>query len=684
MVLIGLSALGFHIWNDGLLNIKKGSPDLLLHGVDYQGNICGISDIVKHNEFVWHPNILGVNPDSNGKLAPPFLSVCVISCPNFGEVITDIYGEYSSWKASYDTQPSNILYNCKSTTVSMSSTDTVDSSILIFGDFVNSASIIGVAGFVLSMIVSFLYLLIIRMPCVLRITVWLCIYIALALFAAGGYSFLSRSKSLSKSCDSKDNECGVEVVLLKAAGVVLSCSAVLWLSLVCMMRRRIALAINLIRECATALTGMVLLLFLPLLQSALFAGFTAVWTYFCVYLVSSGSVDTHVDAVTGMSFKTISYDSQAKNAIYFLVFVWFWSIGFIEAMGQIVSAHSVLSWYFAPRRSQIGSDSVLRAVCVAVRYHMGTAAMGSLAIALLRTLRMGLEYLQRKLAVQCGGCVGGQRLLRYCCCCVACLLLCFERCIKFMNKHAYIQCALTGSPFCLSAKRAFVIIARNLGRLAAVTVVGDFVVLVGKLSITLTCGGAAYLYLTSGNVANNGVALPVCFVCFVAFFTATMFLGVLSATADALLQACIVDEELQQLLANSGERELQGEGRDKDLRHLLVEQAEQWAAGEAVQAYDSLTEDDCSLQFLLCHDEQYMAADSASSSLDSASDSKELEAGGRDVTAVSPFSVEFSPTTATNGNQQPCHIPADRTGRYSTMPRPAQPTAAKKGTHFQW
>jgi len=74
----------------------------------------------------------------------------------------------------------------------------------------------------------------------------------------------------------------------------------------------------------------VLLLFLPLLQSALFAGFTAVWTYFCVYLVSSGSVDTHVDAVTGVSFKTISYDSQAKNAIYFLVFVWFWRFFYSE------------------------------------------------------------------------------------------------------------------------------------------------------------------------------------------------------------------------------------------------------------------------------------------------------------------------------------------------------------------
>lgn len=69
--------------------------------------------------------------------------------------------------------------------------------------------------------------------------------------------------------------------------------------------------------------------------------------------------------------------------------------------------------------------------------------------------------------------------------------------------------------------------------------VGDFVVLVGKLSITLTCSAAAYIYLTRvrGEASGQGgVILPVVLVCFVAFYTATMFLGVLSATADAMLQ----------------------------------------------------------------------------------------------------------------------------------------------------
>lgn len=90
------------------------------------------------------------------------------------------------------------------------------------------------------------------------------------------------------------------------------------------MREQIALAIGLIRESAKALSSMVLLCLLPLVQTALFVGFTAIWCLFCVYLVSSGTVITHVDASTGLSYKTMSFDSRAKDAIMFMVFVWFW------------------------------------------------------------------------------------------------------------------------------------------------------------------------------------------------------------------------------------------------------------------------------------------------------------------------------------------------------------------------
>jgi hypothetical protein len=45
-------------------------------------------------------------------------------------------------------------------------------------------------------------------------------------------------------------------------------------------------------------------------------------------------------------------------------------------------------------------------------------------------------------------------------CCSLCLW-CFEKFIKFINKNAYIQCAITSHNFCVSAKDAFFLITRN-------------------------------------------------------------------------------------------------------------------------------------------------------------------------------------------------------------------------------
>jgi hypothetical protein len=209
MTCIGLSALGIPYFGNSLIKIKAGNPQLLLHGVDYQGNICGISSTVSDAKYTWNPNIAGTNADNNGKYAPPFLSVCVSRCPHEGDEITDIYGTYGTWKSQYDsTAP---LYNCISKSFSSQYTDSADTTVLIFRSFIESAATVGVSGFVLASIVSLLYLFIIRIPLVLRMAVWLCIYLILGILVAGGYSLLTRARFISRSCTSADNECKVEV-----------------------------------------------------------------------------------------------------------------------------------------------------------------------------------------------------------------------------------------------------------------------------------------------------------------------------------------------------------------------------------------------------------------------------------------------------------------------------------------
>jgi hypothetical protein len=177
-----------------------------------------------------------------------------------------------------------------------------------------------------------------------------------------------------------------------------------------------------------------------------------------------------------------------------------------------------------------------------VRYHVGTAAFGSSVIAIMRAVRVSFEFLKARLKSK-------RTVQNWLCklpmCIASCALWFLEKILKFLNKHAYIQCAFFGTSFFTSARFAFKLIVRNLGRTAAVSVVSDLVVLVGKLLITLICSIAAYYYMTH-HMKNelNGFVLQTLLVAFLAFFTATLFLGVLSGAADTLLQASIVEEEI--------------------------------------------------------------------------------------------------------------------------------------------
>ena len=52
--------------------------------------------------------------------------------------------------------------------------------------------------------------------------------------------------------------------------------------------------------------------------------------------------------------------------------------------------------------------------------------------------------------------------------------------MKFINRNAYIIVAIKGYTYCGSAIRAFKLIVNNIGRLAAVNVIGDALIFLGK------------------------------------------------------------------------------------------------------------------------------------------------------------------------------------------------------------
>lgn len=68
-----------------------------------------------------------------------------------------------------------------------------------------------------------------------------------------------------------------------------------------------------------------------------------------------------------------------------------------------------------------------------------------------------------------------------------------EKIMKFINRNAYIIVAVKGKGYCESAMRAIKLIVLNVARLAAVNVIGDALIFLGKITVVLAAGSIAFL-----------------------------------------------------------------------------------------------------------------------------------------------------------------------------------------------
>eukprot|EP01031_Cornospumella_fuschlensis_P029737 gene29737-35905_t len=319
---IGLAAMGI-IHSDV---INKGNPKLLTHGVDYEGNICGVDSPVQHLPKKIFPNFDLTTVSSTGEYVPALFAVCVESCPSQGDTIEDPYGTYGSWVASDNSR--DFLNACLFSSESAGNT----SLVTLLSDLAQTSMLIGLLGFVLACILSLGFLLIVRIPLLLRVVVWSCAFVVQLLLSVGALYFLylsgQRNGGYSTLC-----HCSTEVLLLRTVGSVLLVCALLWASVLGFWRSRIALAISLVRESAAALTYMPLICFLPLLQTALYVGVTAVLLLYAVFLATSGQVHTATDSATGISYSYLTLDVPTQRAMVLVCFAWLWSIGWLEGVG---------------------------------------------------------------------------------------------------------------------------------------------------------------------------------------------------------------------------------------------------------------------------------------------------------------------------------------------------------------
>ena len=113
--------------------------------------------------------------------------------------------------------------------------------------------------------------------------------------------------------------------------------------------------------------------------------------------------------------------------------------------------------------------------------------------------------------------------------------------MRFVNRNAYVVCAVSGQNFCSSASEAFSLLLRNAARVVVLDSVTDFLLLLGRLVIVSAVGiGSFYVFDHRVDFLNphlpntNYYLVPVITTTLGAFFITSVFFSVYSMAIDTI------------------------------------------------------------------------------------------------------------------------------------------------------
>ncbi|KAM6948272.1 choline transporter-like protein 5-A [Aplochiton taeniatus] len=288
------------------------------------------------------------------------------------------------------------------------------------------------------------------------------------------------------------------------------------------LRRRVQVAIALLREASRAISYIMSTLFYPIITFFLLAVCISYWLVTAVFLASSGEAiykvmapDPHcphgnrtcdpetfnqssvpaVCAGAQCTFVLYGGESALHRYLFLLqlsnLLVFLWLVNFTLALEQCALAGAFSSYYWARSKPRdIPPCPLFSAFSRTIRYHTGSLAFGALILSVVQLARILLEYLDQKLR-------GADNVVaRFLMCCLKCCFWCLERFIRYMNRNAYIMVAIYGKNFCSSARDAFFLLMRNVVRVAVLDRVTDFLLFLGKLLIAGGVGVIAFLFFT--------------------------------------------------------------------------------------------------------------------------------------------------------------------------------------------
>ncbi|KAG6755295.1 hypothetical protein POTOM_041114 [Populus tomentosa] len=307
------------------------------------------------------------------------------------------------------------------------------------------------------------------------------------------------------------------------------------------------------------------LIIFPVMPYAILGIFYMFWFAAAFYLFSSGQIvqnncnsnccaydlvskRVNCDRCCGYS---IHYTPHISIAIFFHLFGCYWATQFFIACSSTVIAGSVASYYWARGETspEIPFLPVFSSMKQLIRYSLGSVALGSLVLSFVESVRFILESIRRKLKVANTtpeSCMGKTvyHTSRFC-------FQCIEWIIRSVNRNAYIMIAITGKSFCRASAIATELIISNILRIGRVNVIGDVILYLGKLCVSLSSALFAFLMLDTHKYrsSHNKISSPLLpvLVCWaLGYVVATLFFAVVEMSIDAIILSFCQDSEEHQ------------------------------------------------------------------------------------------------------------------------------------------
>jgi choline transporter-like protein 2/4/5 len=234
----------------------------------------------------------------------------------------------------------------------------------------------------------------------------------------------------------------------------------------------------------------------------------------------------------------------------FNLFMVMWTTGLINAISFTTMAGAFCRWYWSRGDERMReSFPICRSYGRVMQYHFGSMAVGSFILALIRLVRYLLMYLERKTrnAQQNSSCIKSMFKV------VHCMLFCFDRCLKYLARQAYIMVAMYGYSFCKASIMAVMLITRNILQIATVNLVNRYVMFLGKLVVLTSCVICSWLWLTYSPDFNGDNALftmipTIIVIALFGFSVCTYIFAIYNVGVDTILlcfcQDCMIHENM--------------------------------------------------------------------------------------------------------------------------------------------